>query len=274
MEEAIDPDRDVDQLTFREMTSDFAEEVSEGGTGTSSVQKLAKSWIEIVETLNFVSKCKSKGKGKKGQRTSTGGQWQGTSQRVWRATASRGRSQRKQEGALKTPRKWQGQRQEWRKGQRQAKTPHTPRVRRDWGTPRVCAPVKDGLTTPQKDPPEGEDTNEDRYWTEEDGETLQLGYLGQRFLFDEFRHWDCVTVVTHKSRNCQQCSRRRGCLDKRGTVVGSLWDNDNDMVLMQLADDRTKKGMVKISAVVDSGAEANALPEKMMQWIPLKPSSA
>ena len=34
------------------------------------------------------------------------------------------------------------------------------------------------------------------------------------------------------------------------------------------------KGMVKISAVVDSGAEANALPENMVQWIPLKPSSA
>ena len=32
--------------------------------------------------------------------------------------------------------------------------------------------------------------------------------------------------------------------------------------------------MVKISAVVDSGAEASALPENMMQWLPLKPSSA
>ena len=32
----------------------------------------------------------------------------------------------------------------------------------------------------------------------------------------------------------------------------------------QVADDRTKKGMVKISAVVDSGAEANALPENMV----------
>ena len=46
------------------------------------------------------------------------------------------------------------------------------------------------------------------------------------------------------------------------------------MILRQVADDRTKKGMVKISAVVDSGAEANALPENMIQWIPLKPSSA
>ena len=46
------------------------------------------------------------------------------------------------------------------------------------------------------------------------------------------------------------------------------------MILRQVADNRTKKGMVNISAVVDSGAEANALPENMMEWIPLKPSSA
>ena len=41
----------------------------------------------------------------------------------------------------------------------------------------------------------------------------------------------------------------------------------------QFADDRTKKGMEKISAVVDSGAEANAIPEKVTQRIPLKPQS-
>ena len=45
------------------------------------------------------------------------------------------------------------------------------------------------------------------------------------------------------------------------------------MILGQVADDRTKKGIVKISAVVDTGAEANALSENMMQWIPLKPLS-
>ena len=82
------------------------------------------------------------------------------------------------------------------------------------------------------------------------------------------------TVVTRKARNRQQGSRRRGCSDKCGTVLGSLWDDDNDMILGQVADDQTRKGMVKISAVVDSGAEANALPENMMQWIPLKRSSA
>ena len=66
------------------MTSDFAEEASEGGSDTSSVQKLAESLSAIVESLNSVSKGKGTGKGKKGQWTQdscTGGQWQGTSQR-------------------------------------------------------------------------------------------------------------------------------------------------------------------------------------------------
>ena len=95
---------------------------------------------------------------------------------------------------------------------------------------------------------------------------LQLGYLGSDSclmssppgLRDAFNEagW---TVVTRKARNRQQGSRRRGCSDKRGTVLGSLWDDDNDMILGQVADDRTKKGLLKISAVVDSGAEANAL---------------
>ena len=77
------PPPDVDQLKLREMTSDFADESSEGGSYTSSVQKLAESVTVIVETLNSASKGKSTGKGKKGQwaqDSSTGGQWQGTSQ--------------------------------------------------------------------------------------------------------------------------------------------------------------------------------------------------
>ena len=79
------PPPDVDQLKLREMTSDFAEESSEGGSDTSSVQKLAESLSAIVESLNSTSKGKGKGKGKKGQwaqDSSTGGQWQGTSQNV------------------------------------------------------------------------------------------------------------------------------------------------------------------------------------------------
>ena len=75
------PPPDVDQLKLREMTSDFAEEVSEGGSDTSSVQKLAETLSAIVETPNSASKGKSKGKGKKGSAdpSSTEGQWQGHS---------------------------------------------------------------------------------------------------------------------------------------------------------------------------------------------------
>ena len=47
------------------MTSHIAEEVSEGGSDTSSVQKLAESLSAIVETPNSASKGKGKGKGKK-----------------------------------------------------------------------------------------------------------------------------------------------------------------------------------------------------------------
>ena len=96
------PPTDVDQLKLREMTSDFAEEVSEGGSDTSSVQKLAESLSAIVETLNSASKGKSKGKGKKGQwiqESSTGGQWQDTPQRgrMRLKTASCGSNLRKRE---------------------------------------------------------------------------------------------------------------------------------------------------------------------------------
>ena len=143
---------------------------------------------------------------------------------------------------------------------------------------RLC-PSEGWVIDLEQDAPEGEGTNEHERPIEEDDETLQLGYLGSESCLISSppgpsdacseAGW---TVVTRKLRNRQQCSRLHGCCDKRGTVLGSLWDDDNDMILGQVADDRTRKGMVKISAVVDSGAEANALPE--MQWIPLKPSSA
>ena len=145
-------------------------------------------------------------------------------------------------------------------------------------TARLC-PSEGWVNDLEQDAPEGEDTNEDGCWTEEDDETLQLGYLGSESclkssppgLRDACSEVGWI-VVTWKSRNRQQCSRLHGSCDKCGTVLGSLWDDDNDMILGQVADDRTRKGMVKTTAVVDSGAEANALPE--MQWIPLKPSSA
>ena len=41
----------------------------------------------------------------------------------------------------------------------------------------------------------------------------------------------------------------------------------------QVGDVRSKKGMGKISAVVDVRADATALPENMTQWIPLKPGA-
>ena len=125
------------------------------------------------------------------------------------------------------------------------------RVRRDWTTASLCS-SEGWVNDLEQDAPEGEDTNEDGCWTEEDDETLQLGYLGSescltssppglRGPFSE-AGW---TVVTRKSRNRQQYSRRRGCFDESGTVLGSLWDDDNDMILGQVADDRTRKGMVE-----------------------------
>ena len=128
------PPPDVDQLKLREMTSDLAEESSEGGSDTSSVQKLAESLSVIVETLNSASKGTSKGKGKKGQwaqDSSTGGQWQGTSQNVagnrqpWPQPEEAGR------GIEKTK----------EKGQRQGERPLMLRVRRDW-TPREVVPQR------------------------------------------------------------------------------------------------------------------------------------
>ena len=108
-------------------------------------------------------------------------------------------------------------------------------------TPRGCAPVKDGLMTAA----EGEDTSEDECWTDE---TLQLRYLGSESclmsfppgLSDAFSDagW---TVVTRKSRNRQQCSRRRGCFDKSGTVLGSLWDDDDDMIWGKLLTTEERK---------------------------------
>ena len=130
------PPPDVDQLKLREMASDFAEEASEGGSDTSSVQKLAESLSAIVESLNSASKGKGKGKGKKGQWTqesSTGGQWQGTSQRQNAAGNRQPWPQPKEAGrALEN-------RQGWRKGQRQGKRPHMLRLRRDWA-PREVVP--------------------------------------------------------------------------------------------------------------------------------------
>ena len=47
------------ELKLREMTPDFAEESSEGGSDTSSVQKLAESLTEIVETLTLLRRARA-----------------------------------------------------------------------------------------------------------------------------------------------------------------------------------------------------------------------
>ena len=45
------------------------------------------------------------------------------------------------------------------------------------GSPRGCAP-EGWVNDLEEDAPEGEDTNEDGCWIEEDDETLRLGYFG------------------------------------------------------------------------------------------------
>ena len=60
------PPPDVDQLKLRGMTLDLTEESSEGGSDTSSVQKLAESLSAIVETLISASKGKERRQRKNG----------------------------------------------------------------------------------------------------------------------------------------------------------------------------------------------------------------
>ena len=140
------PPLDVEQLKLREMTSHFAEESSEGGSDTSSVKKLAESLSVIVETLNSASKGKSKGKGKKGQfaqDSSTGGQWQGTSQNA--AGNRQPWSQPKEAGrAIESPRG---------KAKAKAKVEERPKAKEKassatcaerLGIPQGCGLVKDG----------------------------------------------------------------------------------------------------------------------------------
>ena len=234
------PPQDVDQLKLRAMTSDFAEESSEGGSDTSSVQKLAESLSAIVESLNSPSKGKGKGKGKKGQwaqDSSTGGQWQGTSQNVagnrqpWPQPKEAGRAIEMPKGKGKGKGKSGGKAKGKGKGLKCC-------VCGGIGHPARLRPSEGWVNDLEQDTPEGEDTNEEGCWTKEDDETLQLGYLGGesclmssppglRAAFSE-AGW---TVVTHKSRNRQQCSWRLGCSDKRGTTLRSRQNDDNDIHL-------------------------------------------
>ena len=234
------PPQDVDQLKLRAMTSDFAEESSEGGSDTSSVQKLAESLSAIVESLNSPSRERAKEKVRRvnGPRIPPREDSGRAHRRMWRAIASRGRSPRRQGEPLKCQRgkaKVKAKVEERLKAKEKASNAA---CAEGLDTPRGCAPVKGGFNDLEQDTPEGEDTNEEGCWTKEDDETLQLGYLGGesclmssppglRAAFSE-AGW---TVVTHKSRNRQQCSWRLGCSDKRGTTLRSRQNDDNDIHL-------------------------------------------
>ena len=163
------PAPDVDQLKLREMTSDFAEESSEGGIDTSSVQKLAESLSAIVETINSASKGKSKRKRKKrvsGPRTPPREGSGREHRRMWRAITSRGRSLRKQEEQLKIPRG---------RAKAKARVEERPKARgrasnsvcvcEGIGHPARLCPSEGWVTDLEQDAPEGEDTNEDGCWT-------------------------------------------------------------------------------------------------------------
>ena len=122
-----------------------------------------------------------------------------------------------------------------------------------------------------EDTPDGEDANDDCCWEED--ETPQQRHFGSGAgavnsppgLHDAFGDagW---TMMTRRSRNRTNFTSRDEYLGKRGTALRSLWDDD-DTIRRNVADDRTMKGLVNFSAAVDSGAEANALPENMTQWV-------
>ena len=207
------PTPDVDQLKLGEMMSGFAEEASEGGSDTSSVQQHAESLSASVQTFNSASKGRSKGKGKKGSvdprsfhgrsvaghiaETECGGQPPAVAAAL-----------RKKEGALKN--KGKGKGKERSGGKAKGKGKNMLRVRRRHPV-SLCSSV--GWDNDlEEDAPEGEDTNEDGCWTEEDDETLQVEYFGSDScsmsspsgLRDGFSQagW---TMVTRKSRIRQQC---------------------------------------------------------------------
>ena len=196
------PPPDVDQLKLREMTSDFAEEASEGGSDTSSVQKLAESLSVIVETLQL---CFERQEQRKRQKRVSGPKIPPLEvcgrahRRMWRAIVSRGRSQRKQEEPLKAQgerqRQRQRPRQKWRKGQRQGIWHQMLRVG-GIGHPAGLCPSEGWVNDLEQDAPEGENTNEEGCWTEEDDETLQLEYLGSDSCLTSFPHQYCVMHST------------------------------------------------------------------------------
>ena len=143
------------------------------------------------------------------QDSSTGGQWQGTSQNVagnrqpWPQPKEAGRAIEKPKGKGKGKGKSGGKAKGKGKGLKCY-------MFGGIGHPARLCPSEGWVNDLEEDTPEGEDTNEEGCWTEEDDETLQLGYLylgsesclmssppGLRDAFSE-AGW---TVVTRKSRN-------------------------------------------------------------------------
>ena len=82
---------DVDQLKLREMTPDFAEESGEGGSDTSSVQKLAESLSSILLQSELAKeKVRRVNEPRIPPREASGR----VHRRKWQAIASRGRRPR------------------------------------------------------------------------------------------------------------------------------------------------------------------------------------
>ena len=143
---------------------------------------------------------------------------------MWRAIVSRGRNQRKQEEPSKSPR---------RKAKAKARVEERPKAS-EKGSNATCAeglgiptrtcPSEGWVNDMEQEAPEGEDTIEEGCWTDEDYETLQLGYFGSDSclmgsspgLRDAFNEAGWTVVTPRKSRNPRQGSQRRGCSDKRG----------------------------------------------------------
>ena len=175
------------------MTSDFAEEASEGGSDTSSVQKLAESLSAVVETLNSASKGKSKGKGKKGQWTRTPPRKAScrAHRTMRRAIASRGRSLAGR--AIEKPKgKGKGKGKIGRQAKDKVKNLKCFGI----GHPARLCPSEGWVNDLEQDTPEGEDTNEEGCWTGEDDETLQLGNFGIDSCLVRALHQDCVIRST------------------------------------------------------------------------------
>ena len=124
-----------------------------------------------------------------------------------------------------------------------AKVEERLRVRVDW-THRETAPMKDGLMTWSRTCPK-EKTPWRRLLDRRGRRDTPTGIPWQRVLSNAFSklggpRWP---------RNCEIASNapRAWVLWQARHCLGSLWDDDNDTILGQVADDRSRKGMVQFS---------------------------